>query len=181
MPPKPKSQKPKPTLQSNNNTSKTNEPPKPNWPPLRPVLPAADLTLTPLLYDQIYLINNFLTSTLCKTLVSFLSSLPLSTTPGKPKRGDAVRVNDRFQIEDRRFAETLWEGTALKDLVLDFEEEEDNDDEGHEAGEKKSTRTRTMKEIWGGQPLGLNPNIRIYRYSRGQFFAKHCMFSLSLF
>lgn len=97
-----------------------------------------------------------------------------------------MRVNDRFQIEDHRFAEALWEGTALKELVLDFEEEEDEDDEddeGNEAGEKKSTRTRTrtMKEIWGGQPLGLNPNIRIYRYSRGQFFAKHCMFSLSLF
>lgn len=33
-----------------------------------------------------------------------------------------------------------------------------------------------MKEIWGGEPLGLNANIRIYRYSKGQFFAQHCKF-----
>lgn len=35
---------------------------------------------------------------------------------------------------------------------------------------------RSMKEIWGGEPLGLNANIRIYRYSKGQFFAQHCKF-----
>lgn len=88
-----------------------------------------------------------------------------------------MRVNDRFQIEDHRFAESLWDGTALRELVLSFEEEEkeDEDDERNDVGEKKRTRTRTMKEVWGGQPLGLNPNIRIYRYSRGQFFARHCM------
>lgn len=173
MPPKSKSSKPKPTTQPN---SPKSEPPKPNWPPLRPLLPAADLALTCLLPDQIYLINNFLTSTLCKTYVSFFSSLPLTTTPGKPKRGDAVRVNDRFQIEDRRFAEALWEATALRELVLDFEEEEE-EEEDEDGGNGERKRTRTMKEIWGGEPLGLNPNIRIYRYSRGQFFARHCMFS----
>ncbi|KAE8316294.1 hypothetical protein RU639_000470 [Aspergillus parasiticus] len=153
MPPKSKSKKDiaPPKQQQQQQT------PKPNWPPLRPLIPSSDLTLDPLLPDQIYLIPNFFTANLCKTYVSFLSSLPLTTTPGKPKKGDAVRVNDRFQIQDERFAESLWSGTALKDLVMN------GDGEGE----------RSMKEIWGGEPLGLNANIRIYRYSKGQFFAQH--------
>jgi hypothetical protein len=67
-------------------------------------------------------ITNFWTATLCKNYVSFLSSLPLTTTPGKPKKGDAVRVNDRFQVDDPAFAERLWSGTALKNLVLGLTE-----------------------------------------------------------
>ncbi|KAJ6180836.1 hypothetical protein N7519_011297 [Penicillium mononematosum] len=90
-----------------------------------PPSPAADLTLTPLLPDQIYLIRNFLSGTLCKTYASFLASLPLTTTPGIPKKDEALRVNDRFQIDDARFAEMLWSTTALKELVTTrFEEDE---------------------------------------------------------
>jgi len=152
---------------------------KPNWPPLRPLIPASDLSLEPLLDDQSYLIRSFFTSSLCKTYVSFLSSLPLITTTaaGKPKKGEAVRVNDRFQIHDADFAESLWSSTALKQLLLvetrrsgfrfqgEIENENDNDN--------------GMAALWGGRPLGLNPNIRIYRYVQGQFFARHCK-SLSL-
>lgn len=138
----------------------------PNWPPLRPLIPSTSLTLDPLVPDQIYLIRNFFPSTLCKTYTSFLASLPLTTTPGKPKKGDAVRVNDRFQIQDEGFAEGLWSGTALKEMVLNADEEEE-------------AMTRDMKDIWGGEPIGLNGNIRIYRYSKGQFFDKHCESILS--
>ena len=91
---------------------------KPNWPPLRPLIPSSDLSLDPLLDDQIYLIRRFFTSSLCKTYVSCLSSLPLITTARNPKKGEAVRVNDRFQIHDADFAESLWSSTALKQLVL---------------------------------------------------------------
>jgi hypothetical protein len=132
---------------------------KPNWPPLRPLIPASDLSLETLLDDQIYLIRNFFTSSLCKTYVSCLSSLPLIRTPGKPKKGEAVRVNDRFQTHDPGFAESLWNSTALKQLV-----------ESSFQGENESG----MAALWGGRPLGLNPNIRIYRYIQGQFFARHC-------
>lgn len=41
------------------------------------------------------------------------------TTPGKPKKGDAVRVNDRFEINDPGFAKRLWEETGLKELVCE--------------------------------------------------------------
>ncbi|PWY87866.1 hypothetical protein BO94DRAFT_534861, partial [Aspergillus sclerotioniger CBS 115572] len=124
---------------------------------------------------QIYLIRNFFPSTLCKTYTSFLSSLPLTTTPGKPKKGDAVRVNDRFQLQDDRFAETLWTQTALKDLVMNVgqEEEEEYLDEGAGTGAGNKDEGVDVKETWGGEPLGLNGNIRIYRYSKGQFFAQH--------
>ncbi|KAK2765838.1 hypothetical protein FQN53_006780 [Emmonsiellopsis sp. PD_33] len=125
----------------------------PNWPPLKPLIPPTDLTLDTVLSDQILIIRNLFTSTLCKNYISFLSSLPLVTTPGRPKKGEAVRVNDRFQVDDAVFAERLWRETGLKGLV-----------EGRAAEEK---------ELWGGEVLGLNPNIRVYRYVPGQFFAQH--------
>ena len=126
-------------------------PQRPNWPALTPLVPTPDLTLTTLLPNQILLIPTFFTTTLCRTYTTFLSTLPLITTPGKPKRGEAVRVNDRFQVHDPTFAQMLWTQTSLQELVTDF----DN------------------PSIWGGEVLGLNPNIRVYRYRPEQFFDKH--------
>ncbi|CBY01278.1 hypothetical protein IAQ61_003099, partial [Plenodomus lingam] len=124
----------------------------PNWPAFTPLIPEPDLALHDLLPGQILTIPHLWTASLCKTYVSFLASLPLTTTPGKPKKGDAVRVNDRFQAHDPVFAERLWHETALKTLVSGRGEEGD---------------------LWGGQVIGLNPNIRLYRYSKGQFFDQH--------
>lgn len=90
----------------------------PNWPAFRPLVPELDLTFDDICPDQIVTIQNFWTATLCKNYVSFLSTLPLTTTPGTPKKGEAVRVNDRFQVTDAFFAERLWSETALKNLVL---------------------------------------------------------------
>ncbi|GLI74689.1 hypothetical protein PoHVEF18_002935 [Penicillium ochrochloron] len=169
--PKPKKSDPKPPPPTRQ------QPPTqpPNWPPLRPLLPTTDLRLTPLVPDQIYLIRNFLPATLCKTYASFLLNLPLTTTPGRPKKDEAVRVNDRFQVQDARFAEMLWGGTALRELVLERfdEDEEEYEDERKGREEDEQAKTQKLRETWGGQPLGLNPNIRIYRYSKGQFFAQH--------
>jgi hypothetical protein len=131
----------------------------PNWPALQPLVPSSDLCLTTIVPSQIVTISNFWTSTLCKNYVSFLSTLPLTTTPGKPKRGEAVRVNDRYQINDPAFAERLWSQTALKELVTS------------EAAGATEVERRTL---WGGEVVGLNPNIRVYRYSKGQFFDQHC-------
>lgn len=135
----------------------------PNWPAFTPLIPETDLALQEILPGQIVTIPNFWTATLCKNYVSFLSSLPLTTTPGKPKKGDAVRVNDRFQIDDPAFAERLWNQTSLKALVTDVAE-----------GGNLDLSVAQRKELWGGEVIGLNPNIRIYRYSKGQFFDQHC-------
>lgn len=145
MPPK------KGKAKSTSSTTTAQKPSPPNWPALKPVLPAIDLGVEETLKDQILVVPNFFTASLCKSYVSFLSTLPLTTTPGKPKRGEATRVNDRFQIEDPAFAQRLWSETALKDLVESYED----------------------RSVWGGQVLGLNSNIRIYRYSPGQFFDQH--------
>lgn len=128
-------------------------PSTPNWPALDPLVPTDDLSMDTVLDNQILVIRNLFTSTLCKNYVAFLSSLPLTTTPGKPKRGEATRVNDRFQIQDASFANMLWERSALQSLVRRSENENE--------------------QSFGGQVLGLNPNIRVYRYRPGQFFDQH--------
>ena len=88
-------------------------------------------------------------------------------------------MNDRFQVEDARFAEMVWSGTALKELVTtrfdEDEEYDDYDENGNQLSDASSDKAQKCRETWGGDPLGLNPNIRIYRYSAGQFFAQHCM------
>jgi len=165
MPPKVKQQKRVHATPTTNAQVTATENKTPNWPAVQPVLPASDLELIPLLPHQILTIPRFWTANLCKAYVTFLSSLPLLTTPGKPKKGDAVRVNDRYQVDDAAFAEQLWSGTALKELVespvID--------------GEVLSEDAR--RTLWGGDVLGLNSKIRIYRYKKGQFFDQHCMFS----
>lgn len=98
------------------------------------------------------------------------------TTPLKPKSRDhAVRVNDRFQVQDASFAEALWGTTCLKDVVCERRGVDDEYDDVDEREEEKNAR------IWGGTPLGLNPNIRIYRYTPGQFFAQHCTFPSTVY
>lgn len=109
--------------------AKSAPPAPPDWPliSLPPRSPYQPLTLETLLSSQILTIPNFWTSKLCKTYVSFLKTLPLITTPGKPKKGHAVRVNDRFQIDDPVFAERLWTETGLRECISgsgDYEAEE---------------------------------------------------------
>ncbi|KAI0401574.1 hypothetical protein F4802DRAFT_421750 [Xylaria palmicola] len=127
-----------------------------NWPPFRPSLPVIPLAFdvpVPALQDQIVLLRNFWPKSLCRDYLAFLTGLPLTTTPGRPKRGEAARVNDRFQTHDARFAQRLWLQTGLKDVVLE----------------------PSVQHLWGGEVVGLNPNVRVYRYSKNQFFDCHCM------
>ena len=151
------------TTKSKDKTARTEATfPLPQWPLLRPLAPTADLCLQPLLNDQIFVIRNLFTSTLCKTYVAFLSTLPLSTTPAQPQHGDAVRVNDPIQFEDPRIAEILWKATGLASLI------------NRPLPEDESGLCRPANGVWGGEVVGLNPRIRIYRYKEGQFFAQHC-------
>lgn len=129
--------------------------PPPDWPVLHPLVSAQDVALETLLDDQIILIRKLFTSTLCKKYVSFLSSLPLITTPIRPRGGDAVRVSDRIQFDDSAFAEQLWSSTALKKLVNGSNDGKD------EAAILTQEGARSLR---GGEICGLNPRIRIYRY-----------------
>ncbi|KAI0384351.1 hypothetical protein F5Y04DRAFT_248168 [Hypomontagnella monticulosa] len=126
----------------------------PNWPSFRPSLLVVQLgpeAPIPGFEDKIILVRNFWPKALCRDYVNFLKTLPLTTTPGRPKRGEAVRVNDRFQVDDPRFSQRLWLETGLKDALLE----------------------EPIRHLWGGDAVGLNPNIRVYRYSKGQYFDCH--------
>jgi hypothetical protein len=141
MPPKKKARSdPSTKLATSNAPTQSASRQPPNWPALQPLVPASDLSLHELLPNQIITVPTLWTATLCKTYVSFLSSLPLTTTPGKPKKGHAVRVNDRLQLDDPAFAERLWSGTALKDLVLGTADE----------GTLALTASQ-RRELWGGE------------------------------
>jgi hypothetical protein len=123
-------------------TQLQNPAPPPNWPAFTPLLPASDLSISTVVDSQIVVVRNFWTSTLCKNYVAFLKSLPLVTTPGKPKKGEAVRVNDRFQINDEVFANRLWLETGLRELVC-------GDDDGEEGGEKQEGITAEQRRgLW---------------------------------
>ncbi|RAH67759.1 uncharacterized protein BO66DRAFT_456487 [Aspergillus aculeatinus CBS 121060] len=157
------------------------------WPPLtpspkNPFYHPTKPTLHLLIPNQAYIIPEFFPAPLCKTYTTFLASLPLVTTPNKPKKGDAVRVNDRFQVQDDGFAAQLWEYTCLQRCVTGktnpVEERlysyDDADAEEEGAGQIGREEDDLSKNgMWGGEPLGLNGNIRIYRYTKGQFFDKH--------
>ncbi|KAK8061236.1 hypothetical protein PG994_007602 [Apiospora phragmitis] len=54
-------------------------------------------------------------------------------------------------IDDFHFARRLWLETGLKDLLSDD----------------------SVGLTWNGEVVGLNPNIRVYRYSPNQFFDAH--------
>ena len=93
----------------------------PSWPPFKPALPVTDITPEQLEAspDKIVLLRNFWPRSLCRDYVAFLRQLPLVTTPGRPRRGEAVRVNDRFQIDDAAFADRLWNQTGLRQALTD--------------------------------------------------------------
>lgn len=114
----------------------------PNWPAFKPLLPVSDRCLSTVVESQIVVARNFWTSTLCKDYVAFLKGLPLVTTPGVPKKGDALRVNDRFQVNDEAFASRLWSETGLKDLICGSEDQET---EGEEQGDMSREERR---ELW---------------------------------
>ncbi|KAI1140672.1 hypothetical protein F5Y05DRAFT_281873 [Hypoxylon sp. FL0543] len=152
--------KDKPTKKNTRPSSSTasavaaTQPPAPDWPLFKPALPVVQLSPeapVPVLEDKIILLRSFWPRNLCRDYVNFLKTLPLTTTPGRPKRGEALRVNDRFQIDDPRFSQRLWLETGLKDAILQ----------------------ESVKHLWGGDVVGLNPNIRVYRYSKGQYFDCH--------
>lgn len=58
------------------------------------------------------------------------------TTLGKLKKGDALRVNDRFSVEDWGLAEKLWTEAGLRGLLLGggVGDGEGEDEKGNEKG-----------------------------------------------
>lgn len=98
--------------------AKANAGSPPAWPAFRPALPVADLAVEAVIPEQVVVVRTFFPRSLCREYVGFLRELPLTTTPGRPRRGEAVRVNDRFQVDDAAFAARLWAETGLREALL---------------------------------------------------------------
>ncbi|KAL7283524.1 hypothetical protein ACG7TL_002957 [Trametes sanguinea] len=120
------------------------------------VSPKEGLECRALLEDQILLIDDLFSPEECKTYVKFIDSLPLELTPPK-KRGEAERVNHRISIPSVEFAQRLYSVLAPH-LPPEF-----------------------PYPTWGKRPAGttthaphsLNSNIRLYKYTQGQYFGPH--------
>ncbi|KAI8056061.1 hypothetical protein BDF22DRAFT_599728, partial [Syncephalis plumigaleata] len=100
-----------------------------------------------LLADQIIVFANFLSPTECHALLNMAHQLPMTITP-PPKRDEAYRDNWRFSVDDPTFADRLWR--AGLDVAC--------------------------TQLEGGlhrQAVGLNSNIRLYRYDSTQRFGQH--------
>lgn len=101
------------------------------------------ITVTP---GQIITIEKLFSKDVCNDLIkSFESNLKLETTPYVKRRGYAARVNDRTLLDDLPAAEILW----------------------------KYLQNVLRQDVTFDKAIGLNPNLRIYRYREGQFFEKH--------
>ncbi|KAI9313986.1 hypothetical protein BX666DRAFT_1863431 [Dichotomocladium elegans] len=113
----------------------------------------SDLSVTELAQNQIYLIHNFFTPQECTALISYFdSTLPLKTVPVIPKKGEAFRSNDRESFEDPALADDLWH-LGLQNVCEKI------------AGISQASLPR--------RPVGLNANLRVYRYREGQKFEGH--------
>jgi hypothetical protein len=98
-----------------------------------------------LMRDQIVVMHDFLLPTEAMALLELAKRLPLTQTP-PAKRDEAYRDNWRFSVEDPAYADQLWRA-GLDRVCANLE--------------------------GGGKPVGLNSNIRLYRYGPGERFGRH--------
>lgn len=102
--------------------------------------------------NQICLVHNLITPQNSKTLLHHFQQLgPLLSRPTAPRKGEATRTSERFATVDPIFAQTLFLATGLAGIL------------GELGLESDGTR----------QLMGLNSNIRIYRYQKGAYFGPH--------
>ncbi|KLO12617.1 hypothetical protein SCHPADRAFT_829289 [Schizopora paradoxa] len=109
--------------------------------------------------DQIIIIQDALNEDECKRFIDFVEGLPLELTP-PPKKGDAQRVNHRISISSPEFARTLFELFAphLPSFTPYL---------------SISSSTRNAKVAEPRVTHSFNSNIRLYKYTEGQYFGCH--------
>ncbi|KAG7195543.1 uncharacterized protein KQ657_003306 [Scheffersomyces spartinae] len=117
-------------------------------------------TPTTVVEDQIIVVDHFIPVTVCDLLIkTFETGLKLETTPLVKSKGYAVRVNDRVSLPNSYGAsQSLW--LYLNSILSqgnEYEYEDDDNDISH-----------TFQDA-----IGLNPQLRVYRYRKGHHFGKH--------
>ncbi|RMZ56575.1 hypothetical protein APUTEX25_001422 [Auxenochlorella protothecoides] len=112
--------------------------------PVGLVVPATEIS-----GRDLFTVTEVLSSKEASCIVEYAESLGLTHQSSRgPKFGEAFRDNDRVSIQDQAWADTLWTALGLQGTL----------------GRDPTT---------GAQPVGLNPNLRFYRYRPGQRFGRH--------
>ncbi|XP_058104716.1 uncharacterized protein LOC131248460 [Magnolia sinica] len=125
---------------------------KSTWPTIKS---KPDLKTTHLKETHLFTVQNFFTTAESKAFVEAAESLGFAHQGSLgPAKGEAYRDNDRISVSDPILAETIWE-SGLKRIFSDI-------------------------KIRGKVAVGLNPNIRFYRYKVGQRFGRHIDESVDL-
>ncbi|GMP24301.1 hypothetical protein CsSME_00001614 [Camellia sinensis var. sinensis] len=127
------------------------------WPPIKPKF---NLNITRLKDTDLFTVQNLFTSVESKAFIKAAELIGFVHQGSLgPTKGEAYRDNDRISMNDPVLANTIWE-SGLNKLCSDF-------------------------KIRGKVAVGLNPNIRIYRfflvrYKVGQRFGRHIDESVDL-
>ncbi|XP_048326464.2 uncharacterized protein LOC107414416 [Ziziphus jujuba] len=117
----------------------------PKWPLIKP---KQNLQITRLKDTDLFTVQNFFTPAESKAFVKAAESVGFVHQGSLgPTKGEAYRDNDRISVNDPVLADTIWE-SGLNQLFSDV-------------------------KIRGKVAVGLNPNIRFYRYKVGQRFGRH--------
>ncbi|MFQ6661940.1 hypothetical protein Gotur_029935 [Gossypium turneri] len=127
-------------------------PPKAKWPVLQPKL---NLQITRLKDKDLFTVQNFFTPAESKAFIKAAESAGFEHQGSLgPAKGEAYRDNDRIAVNDPALADMVWQ-SGLSKLLSDI-------------------------KIRGKAAVGLNPNIRFYRYKVGQHFGQHIDESVDL-
>ncbi|KAK8495132.1 hypothetical protein V6N12_047128 [Hibiscus sabdariffa] len=127
-------------------------PTKPKWPLLQPKF---NLHITRLKDHDLFTVQNFFTAAESKAFINAAESSGFEHQGSLgPAKGEAYRDNDRISVNDPALADMVWQ-SGLDKLFSDI-------------------------KIRGRVAVGLNPNIRFYRYKVGQRFGRHIDESVDL-
>ncbi|ONK73047.1 uncharacterized protein A4U43_C04F26590 [Asparagus officinalis] len=122
------------------------------WPVIKP---KKDLQINRLKGTHLFTIPNFFTTIEAKSFVEVTETLGFTHQGSRgPAYGEAYRDNDRISVSDPVLAERIWQ-VGLKRIFEDI-------------------------NLPNKVPVGLNPNIRFYRYNVGQWFGRHIDESVDL-
>ncbi|XP_019442164.1 PREDICTED: uncharacterized protein LOC109346818 [Lupinus angustifolius] len=118
---------------------------EPKWPSIKP---KNNLQITRFRDFDLFTVQNLFSSPESKAFIKVAEAIGF-THQGSlgPAKGEAYRDNDRISVNDPDLANTVWE-SGLSKLFSDI-------------------------KIRGKVAVGLNPNIRLYRYTVGQRFGRH--------
>ncbi|CAI9774997.1 unnamed protein product [Fraxinus pennsylvanica] len=132
--------------------ARPNKKSKTEWPSIKP---KSNLQITRLKDNDLFTIQNFFTPVESKAVIKVAEEIGfLHQGSLGPTKGEAYRDNDRIAVQDPVLADAIW-NSGLKNLFSDI-------------------------KFRGKVAVGLNPNIRCYRYTAGQRFGRHIDESVDL-